>query len=154
MNYRRGVPTDAEEIAALIASFQKELTDDPSGVGAEHYLRSVSDEAERSYLMSDRYVYTVAIDNDELAGFIAIRDRAHVFHLFVARSHQRRGLARQLWKLASVPAGSASVPGTYTVNSSLNAVPVYRSFGFVPTGEVTQVHGISYLPMKLNAWAR
>jgi hypothetical protein len=38
MEFRVGSPADAEAIAGLIASFQSELTDDPSGVGAEGYL--------------------------------------------------------------------------------------------------------------------
>ena len=33
MEFRVGSPADAEVIAGLIASFQSELTDDPSGVG-------------------------------------------------------------------------------------------------------------------------
>ena len=50
MEIRCGSPLDAEAIARLIASFQSELTDDPSGVGAEVYLASVSAQAEREYL--------------------------------------------------------------------------------------------------------
>ena len=53
MEFRTGSPADAEAIAALIASFQSELTDDPSGAGAEEYLASVSVEAERGYLASE-----------------------------------------------------------------------------------------------------
>jgi hypothetical protein len=50
MEFRAGSPADAEAIADLIASFQSELTDDPSGAGAERYLVSVSVKAERDYL--------------------------------------------------------------------------------------------------------
>ena len=54
MEFRLGSPPDAEAIAGLIASFQSELTDDPSGAGAEEYLASVSVQAEREYLASER----------------------------------------------------------------------------------------------------
>jgi len=47
MEFRAGSPADAEAIAGLIASFQGELTNDPSGAGAERYLASVSVQAER-----------------------------------------------------------------------------------------------------------
>ena len=154
MNYRRGVPADAEDIAALIASFQRGLTDDPSGAGAENYLDSVSAEAERSYLLSDRYTYTLAIDEGRLAGFVALRDGSHVFHLFVSETGQGRGLARRLWNLACMPQGSTSTPSRYTVNSSLNAVPIYKAFGFIPADSVTQVHGVSFLPMQFNSGTR
>jgi hypothetical protein len=48
MEFRTGSPADAEAIAGLIASFQSELTDNPSGAGAEEYLSSVSVQAEAS----------------------------------------------------------------------------------------------------------
>ena len=79
MIYRPGIPTDAEAIASLIAFFQSELTDDPSGAGAEQYLASVSADAQRQYLSSERYRYITAVDKSELAGFIAIRDDSHLF---------------------------------------------------------------------------
>ena len=60
MEFRVGSPADAEAIAGLIASFQSELTDDPSGAGAEGYLASVSVQAEREYLASERYRYLLA----------------------------------------------------------------------------------------------
>lgn len=145
---RSGSPSDAEAIARLIASFQSELTDDPSGAGAEAYLASVSVEAEREYLASARYRYLLAYVGSELAGFIAIRDRSHLFHLFVEREHQRQGLARRLWEQALRELGAPGTHGAFTVNSSLLAVSVYRAFGFVPSGPTKSVDGISFLPMQ------
>jgi GNAT superfamily N-acetyltransferase len=148
MEFRTGSPADAEAIAALIASFQSELTDDPSGAGAEEYLASVSVEAERGYLASERYRYLLAYSDSQLAGFIAIRDGCHLFHLFVERSHQRQGIARRLWERALRELGTTSSDGGFTVNSSLSAVPVYDAFGFVPAGSIQSMHGISFLPMR------
>lgn len=37
----------------------------------------------------------------------------------------------------------------FTVNSSMNAVPVYKSFGFEQTSEMRQVDGVSFVPMAL-----
>jgi len=99
MEFRVGSPADAEAIAGLIASFQSELTDEPSGAGAEGYLASVSVQSEREYLASERYRYLLAYSDSQLAGFIAIRDGSHLFHLFVERSHQRQGIARRLLNL-------------------------------------------------------
>lgn len=143
---------DAEAIADLIASFQSELTDDPSGAGAEEFLDSVSLQAEREYLGSERYRYLLAYSDSQLTGFIAIRDGCHLFHLFVERSHQRQGIARQLWERALRELCSAGSDGSYTVNSSLSAVPVYQAFGFVPAGSVQSKHGISFLPMRRPAF--
>jgi GNAT superfamily N-acetyltransferase len=144
---RPGSPSDAEAIARLIASFQRELTDDPSGAGAQAYLASVSVQAERDYLASPRYRYLVAYAGRQLAGFIALRDGSHLFHLFVAQEHQHQGLARRLWEHALASVGAANGQG-FTVNSSLAAVPVYRALGFVPSGSMRSMHGISFLPMQ------
>lgn len=150
MKLRPGTPDDAAAIADLIASFQRELTDHPDGTGADQYLASVSAQAERAYLESNRYTYIVAEYEGNMPGFIALRDVSHVFHLFVAREHQRLGVARRLWLEAKAKAREVAAPKHFTVNSSLLAVPVYRSFGFEPAGEVASVHGISFLPMRLT----
>jgi GNAT superfamily N-acetyltransferase len=151
MNIRAGLLSDAEAVAGLIASFQSELTDDPSGAGAESYLASVSLDAEREYLASDRYRYLLAFAGSELAGCIAIRDGSHLFHLFVGRAHQRHGLGRRLWQQALRELCIPNSEGFLTVNSSLSAVPVYRTFGFVAAGSTQSVHGISFLPMRRPA---
>ena len=151
MEFRAGSPADAEAIAALIASFQRELTDDPSGAGAEHFLATVSLQAEREYLGSARYRYLVAYSNSKLAGFIAIRDGSHLFHLFVDRSRQRQGIGRQLWERALREVCVPNSDGVVTVNSSLPAVPVYEAFGFVAAGSIQREHGISFLPMRYSA---
>jgi GNAT superfamily N-acetyltransferase len=148
MEFRAGSPADAEAIAALIDSFQSELTDDPSGAGADEYLASVSLQAERQYLASKRYRYLVAYSDSQLAGFIAIRDGCHLFHLFVERSHQRKSIARLLLERALEELCAPNSNGGFTVNSSLRAVPVYQAFGFVPAGPIQSVHGISFLPMR------
>ena len=148
IEFRAGSPADAEAIADLIASFQSELTDDASGAGAEDFLASVSLQSERNYLASDRYRYLLAFAGSHLAGFIAIRDRSHLFHLFVERAHQRQGIARIMWEHAlrelCVPNGD----GAFTVNSSLQAVPVYQAFGFTAAGPAQRKHGISFVPMR------
>jgi GNAT superfamily N-acetyltransferase len=148
MKIRSGLPSDAEAIARLIASFQCELTDDPSGAGAEAYLASVSVDAERDYLSSARYRNLLAYSDSQLAGFIAIRDGSHLFHLFVGRAHQRKGLARRLWEQALRELGTSGSREAFTVNSSLLAVPVYRAFGFVPSDSTKNADGISFVPMQ------
>ena len=151
MKFKAGSPADAEAIADLIASFQSELTDDPSGAGAEGYLASVSVQSEREYLASERYRYLLAYSGSQLAGFIAIRDGSHLFHLFVERSYQRQGIGRRLWEQALEKLCIPGSDGGFTVNSSLSAVPVYQAFGFVPAGAIQSIHGISFLPMRRPA---
>jgi GNAT superfamily N-acetyltransferase len=150
MIIRLGSLTDANALAALIQSFQPALTIDPTGAGAEEYLASVSEEAEARYLSSPRYAYLVAEDEGAIIGFIALRDNGHVYHMFVHSARQHEGIARALWNQAREAALLSGNPGAFTVNSSMVAVPVYRSFGFVPDGAAVQTHGIAFQPMHLK----
>jgi GNAT superfamily N-acetyltransferase len=150
MNIRGGAPADAMALAALIARFQPMLTLDPSGAGAERYLASVSETAEREYLESPRYFYFVAECDGELIGFIAIRDGTHIFHMFVAPESQGQGVATALWNRAREHAVHIDGASEFTVNSSLNAVAIYEHFGFVPSGTKVHAHGIAFLPMSLR----
>ena len=150
MNIRSGSPADATTLAAMIAGFQPILTLDPSGAGAEHYLASVSETAERGYLESPRYSYFIAEREDKVVGFIAIRDGTHLFHLFVAEESQGQGVATALWRRAREYALRASGASEFTVNSSLNAVAINERFGFVPCGAEVHAHGIAFLPMSLR----
>jgi GNAT superfamily N-acetyltransferase len=148
--FRPAKPEDAEKISALILSFRRELTLESRGVGAEKFLASVSAESERSYIESDRYEYLIAEDGNDLAGFIAVRDRTHVFHMFVARNHQRCGLARELWRKVRDSAHVSGPDPVFTVNSSLNAEPVYKRFGFERVAEPIQEAGIEFVPMRYS----
>jgi len=150
MNIRPGAHNDSKVLAELIDSFRPMLTLDPTGAGAEQYLISVSESAEREYLSSPRYLYLVAELEGRVVGFIAMRDRTHLFHLFVAAEHQGRGIARALWERAREQILRDGGGAVFTVNSSLSAVPVYKRFGFRPAGAEIQAHGIAFVPMRLE----
>jgi GNAT superfamily N-acetyltransferase len=143
--------SDAAEISALIVELSEPFYLLPSREGAEPFLSSVSAEAERGYMSAGNFSYYVAKSNNRLAGIVALRDNSHLFHLFVAKAFQGKGLASQLWRVAKAEAQQAGNPGEFTVNSSLNAVPVYERFGFVRQGEVQRMHGIFFQPMRLRS---
>jgi GNAT superfamily N-acetyltransferase len=142
---------DAEEISALIVELSEPFYTSPSREGAEPFLASVTTEAVRGYLSADNFSYYVAWSNSKIAGVIALRDSSHLFHLFVAKPFQGKRLASQLWSIVKSEASQAGNPGEFTVNSSLNAMPVYEKFGFVRQGEVQSMHGICFQPMRLRS---
>jgi GNAT superfamily N-acetyltransferase len=148
MIFRRASPEDAEAISSLIVMFREAFTADPNGAGAEKFLASVSTDAEKGYILSDRYDYVIAETEGELAGFIAMRDKTHLFHLFVSLKYQRRGLATELWQRVREAAGPRQVSRVFTVNSSLSAVPVYERLGFKRVSAPVQEHGISFIRMQ------
>ncbi|WP_170851016.1 GNAT family N-acetyltransferase [Collimonas sp. OK607] len=140
---------DAAAINALILQFLHEFTISADGSGAEQFLASVSTEAEARYISDPRYLYIAAFAGEVLAGFITIRDRCHISHLFVAPQFQRQGLATRLWQAALSSAPDLELEG-FTVNSSPFALPVYERFGFVKTGPKIEKHGICFVPMYLS----
>lgn len=95
-------------------------------------------------------VYHAALVDGQLAGFIGIRERSHVYHLFVDERWQRRGIARRLWECARAAALAPGHLGAFTVNSSNHAVPLYEALGFVRSAPM-QVARVRYNPMRLDA---
>jgi predicted GNAT family N-acyltransferase len=61
-----------------------------------------------------------------------------------------QGIASTLWDIAKEAAASDGNTGRFTVNSSVNAVPIYERFGFVATGAVQVQNGIAFVPMELG----
>lgn len=123
MHFEAPSLADAPAISALIHALSEPFFVSPSREGAESFLASIGVEGVVRCLASERFRYLVARSDGTLAGVIAIRDGAHLFHLFVAPAYQGQGLARQLWHQAKAQALAAGNPGRFTVNASLNAVP-------------------------------
>ncbi|MFZ6756546.1 GNAT family N-acetyltransferase [Undibacterium sp. Ji50W] len=150
LHFRVGLTTDAKIISDLVMLFAKDFSINPDGSGADLFHQSVSETAERAYLADSRYHFILAMRDDTLAGFIALRDHSHLFHLFVAPAFQGQGLATVLWQRARQYAASQGHGTGITVNSSLNAIPVYERFGFKATSKVVEMHGIAFLPMQFQ----
>jgi ribosomal protein S18 acetylase RimI-like enzyme len=112
------------------------------------FLRENDAEAIRAYI-DKGYVYHVAVSGGEIAGFVAVRERSHLFHLFVAKAWQRRGLARRLWQQARRQAIEDGGDGRFTVNSSNYALPLYHALGFVRTASMQCNNGLYFNPMAL-----
>jgi GNAT superfamily N-acetyltransferase len=150
MEIRRARTCDAELISDLIVSLSHPFFINPSREGAEQFLASISAAAERGYISDPRYCFYIAEIEQDIAGFIAMRDYSHVFHLFVENRYQGRGIAKALWTVARNESKSQHGVRAYTVNASLNAVPIYERFGFVASSTEVQSHGVKFLPMRLE----
>jgi GNAT superfamily N-acetyltransferase len=94
--------------------------------------------------------YPVAELNGELVGFVGVRENKHLYHLFVSKALQRRGIGRKLWEFAKGECQTAGYRGAFTVNSSNNALPAYERWGFRRDGDARTSNGITFNPMKLE----
>ena len=141
---------DSDPISRMVSVLaEKFITPGFTDEGRDHLLDSMTPAAIAKYIRSG-YRYQVAEDDNQIVGIVAIRDNSHLYHLFVAESHQGRGLAKALWKKAMNEALCLGNPGEFTVSSSLNAQPVYEHLGFVAQSKPVTKHGVSYTPMKLK----
>jgi len=75
-----------------------------------------------------------------------MKNKNHLYHLYVSNEYQGQGVARKLWEQAM----SHCRNNIYTLRSSLYAVPVYKKFGFVEVGEAQEKNGIDFQEMELK----
>lgn len=146
------IPVLAPAMAAMLRSLALEfILHESTPEGASTFLAENDEMGLRGYLARG-HVYHVALADGQLAGFIAIRDNSHVFHLFVGKPWQGRGLARRLWRMARAAAVAHGGDGNFTVNASNHAVAAYQAFGFVRVAPTQCVKGLYFNPMRLT-WA-
>ncbi|ALK96956.1 hypothetical protein AB595_04595 [Massilia sp. WF1] len=152
MLIRRLVPDDIPAAAALLRRAALEyILPESTPEQAATFLAEQGEEAMRGFLARG-FVYHVAEAGGTLAGFIAVRERSHVYSLYVDKAFHRRGIARRLWETARQAALAAGDgpghPGVFTVNASNHALPFYAALGFVPTKPM-QMGIVRYNPMHL-----
>jgi predicted GNAT family N-acyltransferase len=144
---------DSGPISRLVSALtERFISCDFSAEGRQQLLASMAPSEIAGYIKKG-YQYLVAEDGDEIVAVVAIKDNSHLYHLFVAETHQGRGLAKELWEKARCESLSRGNPGEFTVNSSHYAQSMYEHLGFVAhTGQITK-HGVTYTPMRLKIFA-
>lgn len=148
IDYRRLEPADAEAVSRLIVEvFTEVIGPEYTDEGRAEFLRYVQPHELVERTRSNHFVL-VAMAGERPAGVIELRDNDHVSLLFVATSHQRRGIARELLSRALAVARPARPDlDRVTVNTSRFGVPAYERLGFRQTGPERTVNGIVFIPM-------
>ncbi|MBJ7311078.1 GNAT family N-acetyltransferase [Rugamonas sp. CCM 8940] len=149
LHIRQAEAPDAPAIAELIADLLPFVTPAPDGAGAEQFIATMQAEALARCVGDERFHYQLGFIDDALVGAVAVRDKGHLYHLFVARAWHGQGVGRRLWQAARAAAVAAGNVNGFTVNSSLYAEPMYCRFGFVATGPRTEKDGVAYIPMRI-----
>ncbi len=144
---RTADPYDAVAISELVtAASEKYITPDYSSTGASVLLESLSPDA-IAQRVREGFRYRVAVDCGRIVGVVALKENAHLYHLFVAETHHRRGIARRLWEFVRDEAISLGNPGRFTLNASRYAIPIYERLGFVKDGGIAVSNDVTCQPM-------
>lgn len=148
MHIRPLADADIPAVAAMLHALASEfILHETAPEQAAAFLRDNSADGIRAHLARG-FVYHVAVDEGVVAGFIGMRERQHLFHLFVGKQWQRLGLARRLWDAGRDAAIAAGGAPPFTVNASTYVVDAYLRLGFVATGAMQVKNGIRFTPMQ------
>lgn len=101
------------------------------------------EESFKTRVLSDEYEHFVYVQENEIVGFIALKNKNRLFHLFIDSKHHRKGIAKELWNYIKEHYDVSNM----SVNASLYAIKTYEAFGFKTTGEQSEYLGLKYQPM-------
>ena len=146
MNVRTAVINDAKEISYLVASLSQFYLKNKGNELPEWFNKTLTQSEFSKRIQSSEYSNFVYEIDGEIIGYIAMKGDSHLFHLFVSKKHQGKGLSRKLWEFAI----SECVATVYTLRSSLYAVPIYKKFGFTESAVAGEKDGIGFQPMELR----
>ncbi|MDA8447409.1 GNAT family N-acetyltransferase [Paracidovorax valerianellae] len=146
---RKATLDDTSAISGLILSLAHHFLLQADGSGAESFLRSLGPEGIARNIAAPELDYYVGSAGGQLIGVVAVRNRMHLFHLFVDQPFQRGGVARALWAHVKEVYGWPSASGPTTVNSTPFAQAFYERMGFHAVGARLEKNGIAFVPMQL-----
>ncbi len=154
MYVRNATPDDAEEISGLLIALAKKFIVPgfqpvDRSEGEKLLLGAMTPDEIRDRFASG-YRYHVGVTEGKIVCVVGTRENNHLYHLFVGETHQGKGYARLLWDIGKAACLSENASGYFTVNASLNAVEVYRHWGFVPTDAPQHSGGVISVPMRLD----
>lgn len=142
---------DAPSIKTLVESLShyylnEEVSDDQDVLLPLWFANTLTISQFENRLSSSNFANFVYVKQGQVVGYLSIKEKHHLYHLFVAQAHQRKGLSKKLWNHALSVVGGHD----YTVRSSLYAVPIYRQFGFKESGPAASKEGIGFQPMAFS----
>lgn len=147
--YRSGVYGELLIVSAFIASvFNHFVAPDYDPQGTHEFLKYIHPTAIGDRLKHNHFL-RVAEVNQQIVGVLEMRDYHHLSLLFVARSHQRQGIAKKLFSQAiAICQQHDQDLAAITVNSAPGAVPAYQAMHFQIIGEEQVKNGIRFIPMQ------
>ena len=148
MVFRPMAPADADAAVGLVRRvFDAFVAPQYGPQGIATFREFVCADAMAARLAAGHFAI-VAESGAAIVGVIEVRDNRHIALLFVAAPHQRRGIARRLFRQAATICRQRDPQlDGITVNASPNALTAYRRLGFEATEDEKTVNGIRFVPM-------
>lgn len=145
MSIRAAIHADVPTISSLVTSLAHYYMDNKKGAVPSWLEGTLTQYAFLARLSDADYLNFVFEVAGSIVGYIAVKHPGHLYHLFVAEAFQGKGISRSLWEHVR----NQSQYRSFSVRSSMHAVPVYKRFGFLETGPVGTRDGVSFQPMEL-----
>jgi len=142
---REATIDDVAEIRQLVLSLSHLYLEDKKTTLPSWFQQSLSLNEFKRRIASNEFKSYVYEAHKKITGYILLKDKSHIFHMFVEESSHRKGIATMLWEHAKSQTNQAK----YTVRSSSFAVPVYKRLGFKETEARMIKDGLSFQPMEL-----
>ena len=146
MDIREAKKEDATKIKDLVTNLSHFYLHTENEQLPDWLSSSLTKKEFENRMTNNEFTNLVCENNGSIIGYISIKNIRHIYHLFVSQEHQRKGIAKKLWKKARMLCPSI----IYTVKSSLHAVPIYESFGFSKHSSIEVKDNIQYQAMELK----
>ena len=146
MAIRQASEADVVQISELVKSLAHYYLDELEAKLPAWLANTLTDQAFFTRITSSAYVNFVYEKQGVIIGYIAIKKPNHLYHLFVSEQFQGNGISRLLWEYV-ISNGQYS---SFTLRSSIYAIPIYKKFGFIESGSIGKKDGVSFQPMELK----
>lgn len=149
--YRSVKPGEEAAVADLVLKiFDEFIAPQYSHEGIAEFKKFV-----RADLLADRLkdgnLVILAESDRRIIGVIEMRENSHIALLFVEKSHQGKGIAKELLqKSLEICWNRKPDIQRITVNSSPNAFAAYQKMGFKNIEGEKVVNGIRFIPMEME----
>jgi len=146
MSIRLATEDDVANLSCLVKSLAHFYLDEPKNPLPPWLSQTLTEDAFSERLLSAEFINVVYEQKQKLIGYIALKKPNHLYHLFVSEEFQGKGISRLLWEYIK----QMSQQSVFSLRSSVNAVPVYKRFGFLESGPMGLKDGVSFQPMELK----
>lgn len=151
IEYSRMKQGDESQVFNFISGvFNQFVAPEFSQEGIDEFMKYIQPDELVKHLKSNHFGLMASFKS-EIIGAIVVRNYNHVALFFVDARYQRKGIGRELFRMALEICNNQEIkPSQITVNASPNSGNAYKNLQFEATDTVQCVNGIRFIPMALR----